>query len=173
MLPGVCRLRWSTTNTRDKQTKINERMTKIYDRFKAQEDCTEKRVEAEQQLEMETDARRAQEKEMKRVHLLREQTHFLRQQERLRHHRLAEERREGLADAVEMKRRNREAYLQEKANQQRIRAEALRAQRLLQLQIADKAKARALQQASGGLTAEERALNRTLLGRAAVTLGFA
>lgn len=45
--------------------------------------------------------------------------------------------------------------------------------RLLQLQIADKAKARALQQASGGLTAEERALNRTLLGRAAVTLGFA
>lgn len=44
-------------------------MTKIYDRFKAQEDCTEKRVEAEQQLEMETDARCAQEKEMKRVHV--------------------------------------------------------------------------------------------------------
>lgn len=200
----------SLGNICDKQTKINERMTKIYDRFKAQEDCTEKRVEAEQQLEMETDARCAQEKEMKRVHvskqiyrvhsdtttssttkprmehgvqqqytspararrcrcvqtnlfqcrsarlsgdssrptaptsvalprhyfffvmtlqLLREQTQFLRQQERLRHRRLAEERREGLADAAEMKRSNREAYLQEKANQQRLRAEALRAQR--------------------------------------------
>lgn len=59
----------SLGNTRDKQTKINERMTKIYDRFKAQEDWTEKRVEAEQQLEMEMDARCAQEKEMKRVHV--------------------------------------------------------------------------------------------------------
>lgn len=63
------------------------------------------------------------------LQLLREQTQFLRQQERLRHRRLAEERREGLADAAEMKRSNREAYLQEKANQQELRAEAVRAQR--------------------------------------------
>lgn len=42
-------------------------MTKIYDRFKAQEDSVEKRVDEEQRMEMETDARRAQEKEMKRV----------------------------------------------------------------------------------------------------------
>lgn len=49
------------------QTRINERMTKIYDRFKAQEDSVEKRVDEEQRIEMETGARRAQEKEMKRV----------------------------------------------------------------------------------------------------------
>lgn len=42
-------------------------MSAIYDRFKAQEDSVEKRVDAEQRMEMETDARRAQEKEMKRV----------------------------------------------------------------------------------------------------------
>lgn len=66
------------------------------------------------------------------LQLLREQTQFLRQQERLRYHRLAEERREGLADAAEIKRSNREAFLQEKANQQRIRAETLRAQRYVE-----------------------------------------
>lgn len=42
-------------------------MSVIYDRFKAQEYSVEKRVDAEQRIEMETDARRAQEKEMKRV----------------------------------------------------------------------------------------------------------
>lgn len=42
-------------------------MSAIYDRFKAQEDSVEKRVDEEQRIEMETDARRAQEKEMKRV----------------------------------------------------------------------------------------------------------
>lgn len=42
-------------------------MSKIYDRFKAQEDSVEKRVDEEQRMEMETGARRAQEKEIKRV----------------------------------------------------------------------------------------------------------
>ena len=53
------------------QTKINERMSAIYDRFKAQEDSVEKRVDEEQRIEQETDARRAQEKEMKRVQVRR------------------------------------------------------------------------------------------------------
>lgn len=46
-------------------------MSAIYDRFKAQEDSVEKRVDEEQRIEQETDARRAQEKEMKRVQVRR------------------------------------------------------------------------------------------------------
>lgn len=49
------------------QTRINERMSKIYDLCKAQKDSVEKRVDEEQRIDTETHERRAQEKEMKRV----------------------------------------------------------------------------------------------------------
>lgn len=44
--------------------------------------------------------------------------------------------------------------------------------RLLEEQIAEKAESQALQRASGGMDSAERILNRTLLLRAAVTLGL-
>lgn len=63
------------------------------------------------------------------LQLLHEQTLSLQEQERLLHRRLAEERRDGLADAADMKRRNREACCRERAEKEKQRAEALRIQR--------------------------------------------
>lgn len=47
------------------------------------------------------------------------------------------------------------------------------ARRLLAVHMAEKAKAKALQQASGGMAPAEKTLNKTLLTRAAVTMGLA
>ncbi|CAM9133239.1 unnamed protein product [Hapterophycus canaliculatus] len=154
----------------ERQTGINERMSRIYDLCKAQKDSVEKRVDEEQRVDTETHERRVQEKEMKRVKLREEQTRTLQEQERVLHRRLAEERRQGLADAADMKRRNREASRHERAEKEKVRAEALRIQRLLEAQVAEKVHARALIQASGGLTEAERRLNRTLLDRATVVV---
>lgn len=49
------------------QTEINQRMTAIYDRFKAEEDCLERRAEEEQKQELRTADRRGREKEAKRA----------------------------------------------------------------------------------------------------------
>lgn len=64
--------------------------------------------------------------------LLKEQTRFLQNQERTLHHRLAEERREGLAEAAEMRRLNRLARQAEANAQIKRREEDVRIQRYWQ-----------------------------------------
>lgn len=63
--------------------------------------------------------------------LLKEQTRFLQNQERLLHRRLAEERREDLAEAAEIKRLNRQARQEEAKAQIKRREENVRIQRYL------------------------------------------
>eukprot|EP00903_Cladosiphon_okamuranus_P010408 g9845.t1 len=162
--------RVDTQKVLDRKTNINERMSAIYDRFKAQEDSVEVRADEEQRIEMQTDSRRAQEKEMKRVQLLKEQTRFLQKQQEALQHRLAQERLEDLTDAAEMKRLNRQARLEEKEHKRQLREEAIRIQSLLKMQIAEKA---SNQRASGAMTGAEKLLNRPLLCSAAVTMGLA
>lgn len=64
-----------------------------------------------------------------RLQLLAEQSLFLKNQNEALHRRLAEERREGLADAAEMKRLNRQARLEENATKRKLREKAIRMQR--------------------------------------------
>lgn len=66
---------------------------------------------------------------VRRLQLLAEQSLFLQNQNEALHRRLAEERREGLADAAEMKRLNRQARLEENATKRKLREKAIRMQR--------------------------------------------
>lgn len=61
--------------------------------------------------------------------LLKEQIHSLREQERLLHRRLRRERAGDMVDVAEAKKRNREAFRQEKAAKDKRREEARRIQR--------------------------------------------
>lgn len=65
------------------------------------------------------------------LQLLEEQARLLQKQKGALNRRLADERREGLADAAEMKRLNRQARLEEKENKRKLREEAIRMQRYM------------------------------------------